>query len=98
MHAPAEGGELRTRPLRFQGDKLVLNFTTGAKGSLAVELQDLEGRPLEGFSLKDCQPLSGDAVAQTVTWKGTSLNRLAGTPVRLRFVLRDADLFSFRFQ
>jgi hypothetical protein len=34
-----------------------------------------------------------------VTWKGmTGLERLAGKPVRLRFVLKDADVFSFQFR
>lgn len=32
VHAPAEGGELLTKPLRYQGDKLVLNFVTGPQG------------------------------------------------------------------
>jgi hypothetical protein len=98
LNAPAEGGELITRPFRFQGEKLVLNFVTAAKGSVRVELQDQDGKPLEGFALTDCQPLQGDAVDQAVSWKTSSdLQKWAGKPVRLRFELKDADLFSFRF-
>jgi hypothetical protein len=64
-----------------------------------VEVQAADGKPLEGLALADCQELRGDAIEQTVTWSaGDGLHRLAGTPVRLRFVLRDADLFSFRFR
>ena len=29
---------------------------------------------------------------------GAAVGRLAGQPVRLRFALKDADLFSFRFR
>ena len=36
---------------------------------------------------------------EIVAWEGRSdLSRLAGQPVRLRFVMKDADLFSFRFR
>ena len=34
-----------------------------------------------------------------VAWEGRQdVSRLAGKPVRLRFVMKDADLFSFRFR
>jgi hypothetical protein len=32
-----------------------------------------------------------------VSWKGGSLAPLAGNPVRLRFELREADLFALQF-
>lgn len=99
IHAAHEGGEVVTNSLRFTGDKLILNCATGPKGSAAVELQNAEGQPIQGFRLQDCRELHGDDVAKAVSWKsGGSLRQLAGSPVRLRFVLRDADLYSFRFQ
>jgi hypothetical protein len=34
-----------------------------------------------------------------VSWKnGTDLNSLAGRPIRLRFVLKDADVYSMQFR
>jgi hypothetical protein len=34
----------------------------------------------------------GDQIEQTVSWKsGSDVSGLAGTPVRLRFVMKDAD-------
>ncbi len=37
--------------------------------------------------------------AKIVPWEGhRDVSRLAGQPVRLRFVMKDADLFSFRFR
>jgi len=98
VHASSEGGELLSKPLIFKGDKLILNFATAPKGSVAVELEDSAGKAIPGFSLKDCQILRGDAVTQSVTWKGGSLAKIAGTPVRVRFVLRDADVYSVRFE
>ena len=50
-------------------------------------------------TLSDCHEVFGDEIDRTVAWKdGESVKQLAGTPVRLRFVLKDADLFSFRFR
>jgi hypothetical protein len=65
---------------------------------MRVELQDAEGRPIEPFTLADCPELRGDAIEQTVAWKGgADVGSLAGKPIRLRFELKNADLFSFRF-
>ena len=50
------------------------------------------------MSLDDCDPTFGDSVDRPVVWKsGTDLSRLAGRPVRLRFVLKDADVYAYRF-
>jgi hypothetical protein len=40
--------------------------------------------------------LYGDELDAAVSWKGGELATLAGQPVRLRFVLKDADLFALR--
>jgi len=99
VHAPASGGELVTRPLTFTGETLVLNLSTSAAGGLQVEIQDANGVPLPGFHLADCPVVFGDALERRVTWRNDArVGSLAGRPVRLRFVLQDANLFSYRFQ
>jgi hypothetical protein len=99
LHTGSDGGEAITRPIRFQGQKLVVNFRTTRAGSVRVELRDASGLPLPGFALSDSRALSGDEVAATVSWaKGSDLGRLAGEPVSIRFFLEDADVFSFRFE
>ena len=100
------GGELLTRPLVFQGNNLVLNFATSAAGSIHLEIQDAEGRPLPGFALEESPLIWGDEIEHTVRWERSHsrattdepLRRIAGEPVRLRFVMKDADLFSLRFR
>ena len=97
--APMSGGELLTKPLRFRGQSLALNFSTSAAGSVRVEIQDANGQPLPGFALDDCPPIFGDTIERSVTWaKGRDVSALAGQAVRLRFVLNDADLFAFQFK
>ena len=99
VHAGYETGEMVTRPLRFKGKGLTVNFSTSAAGSIRVEIQDSGGRPAPGFALDDCPEFFGDEIARVVTWKaGPDVSGLAGQPVRLRFVMRDADLFALRFQ
>ena len=95
--APFAGGELVTKPLKFAGKRLELNFSTSAAGDIRVEIQGPDGQALPGFSLADCEEVFGDELARTVSWGDGELGKLAGRPVRLRFALRDADLFSFRF-
>ena len=98
VHAPFRGGELLTKPFAFTGSKLEINFETSAAGGLRVEIQDESGKPLPGFALAECPEAIGDEIEHVMAWSaGTDLAKLAGQTVRLRFVLRDADLYSLRF-
>ena len=99
LHAGYDGGEMITRPLTFGGKELEINFATSAAGSVRVELQDAAGKPITGFAAADCQEQIGNEIGRVIRWKGSSdVGALAGKPVRLRLVLKDADLFSFRFR
>jgi hypothetical protein len=97
VRGDARGGEFTTHPLIFTGRCLRLNYATAAGGQLQVEIQDAAGHPLAGFRLADMAPLFGDEVDGGVTWQaGSDVSALSGKPVRLRFVLHDADLYAFR--
>lgn len=99
VNAPFAGGELVTKPLTFQGKELELNVATGAAGGVRVEVQDASGKPLPGYTLADADEIIGDAIERVVTWKGKrDVSNLAGRPVRLRFVMKDADLYALRFR
>ena len=99
LHANLTGGEALTKPLIFEGRELVLNFSSSAAGDIRVEVQDVVGHPIEGFSLDDCHEVWGDDLERAVSWEGApDLSALAGQPIRLRFVIKDADLYSMRFR
>jgi hypothetical protein len=52
-----------------------------------------------GYGLDDTTELIGDEIDRVVSWKaGSDVSTLAGRPVRLRFVMKDADLYSLRFR
>ena len=99
LAAPAASGEVLTKPLTFDGGNLALNFATSGAGGVQVEVQEADGTPIEGYTLADCSEIYGDDLRFVVRWNdaGGDLRALAGRPVRLRFVLRDADLYSFQF-
>jgi hypothetical protein len=97
LHAGAEIGEVFTRPFTFDGGSLVINFATNPGGSVKVEIQDAAGKPLPGYALADCKPLAGDSIEQPVQWTGGDVTTLSGGPVRLRFVMQDADVYSLKF-
>jgi hypothetical protein len=98
VNAGYGGGEVVTLPVRFEGGRLHVNFATSAAGVVRVEFQNADGQPLPGFTAADCDEVFGDTVDRTVSFKGSAdVSRLAGTPVKLRFVLKDADLYAFRF-
>jgi hypothetical protein len=98
LNAGGKEGEWRTKPLTFMGRQLVINFSTSAAGAVRVEVQNGVGEPISGFSLADCPTLYGDAISRTVSWKGGDLAALAGRPIRLRFVMKESDLYSLRFE
>jgi hypothetical protein len=98
IRAGYQPGEMLTRPLIFAGKTLEINYATSAAGSVRVEIQDEAGKSIPGFALADCPEIIGDQIDRTVAWKsGTDVSKLAGRPVRLRFVIKDADLYSIRF-
>lgn len=99
VNAPLEGGELITKPLKFEGNELTINYATSAAGRVLVEIQDMEGQPIPGFAVTECDPIYGDHISRVVTWnKGTDLSGLRDRAIQLRFVLSDADLFALKFE
>ena len=75
----------------------MLNVSTSAVGSVRVELQGPDGAPLPGHAMADCAEIWGDEIARPVRWGERTRLPADVARVRVRFVLKDADLYSFRF-
>lgn len=98
VHAGYQPGEIVTKPITFDGSQLTVNISSSAAGGGFVEIQDADGKPISGFTLAECVELNTDDLARVVSWKsGSDVSSIAGKPVRLRFRLKDADLFAFQF-
>jgi hypothetical protein len=98
LHCGYAGGHAITKPLTFAGRELSLNFSTSAAGGVKVGFEDVDGKPVPGFGLEECVMQIGNELDRKVTWKsGSDVSTLAGKTLRLRFSMKDADIFSFQF-
>jgi len=96
LRAGNGGGTLTTRPLHFNGSQLFVNVATGNAGELRADVLDAQGAVAGKCSADACEPVRADSTIARVRWTGvTDLSRFAGMPVRFRFHLRDAALYSF---
>ncbi|MCM8789232.1 MAG: hypothetical protein NC907_05525 [Candidatus Omnitrophica bacterium] len=95
VHARDKTGYFITHPIIFDGDKLILNYSTSAAGFIKVEILDEEGKLMEPYTAE----LYGDSTDQEVVWNSqNNLTQVRGKPVRLKFTMKDADLYSIRFK
>ena len=100
MDAGPDGGTLTTKPIVFEdnGKTLVINARALKGGSIVVEILDEAGKTLPGYGKDDCYAFQHDALRHTVVWGARSdVSQLAGKPIRLRFHLQSARLYSFVF-
>jgi hypothetical protein len=95
MRAGNGGGTLTTRPVRFNGAHMFVN-AAAAGGEVRVEILDAPASEAEKFTAVHCEPVRADSTRATVRWKGVKdLSRLHGLPLRFRFHVRNAALYSF---
>jgi len=93
---PVREGVLVTRALRTDGQKLVLNASCAQGGSIDVEVTDSQEKVLKGCTRTECDTFSGDSTKAIITWKGRDQIPHSGS-LRLRFFMRNASLYSFKF-
>jgi hypothetical protein len=109
MHANAvRQGILITRPLISEGRRLAINAECGSRGSIQVEVADALDQVLPGFSRGECDTFTGNSINHIVTWRGQDLIPVQTKHSRypspenerfrkLRFFLRDAEIFAMQF-
>lgn len=98
IDANFKGGLFTTKPLRFTGSKLYLNINASAGGSAIVELLDINGNPLKGFTKEEAQPLYGNSTHMPVQWNNNpDLKKLNGQPVKIRISIKSTKLYAFQF-
>jgi hypothetical protein len=94
------GGEFTTPVLKFSGRELVINVNTSATGMVRIAILDEAGRPIDGFTADQCDLIhTTNEINRVVSWKhNRDVSTLAGKPIRIRFLVRNADLFAFQFR
>lgn len=96
LHADYEEGYLLTKPVTLKGESFLLNYSTSSIGYVKVILLDESGAEIPGFGEADAPAICGDLVDASITWKsGKRISSLQNKTVRIKFILRDADIYSF---
>lgn len=96
LSAGSERGRVETVTLDPSGSSLCVNADVG-DGELAIELVNADGTVVPGYSSEDCVPIRADSTKHVVEWRGRN-GVDAGKPVRVRFTMRNTELFSYWFE
>lgn len=98
LNAGLEGGVAITKPFKFRGKELEINYSTSAAGSVRIVILDEKNDPVPGYTLNDAQEIIGNEIKRVVSWnENEDVSRLAGKTIRLKIYLKDADLYSLKF-
>lgn len=96
LQADNEEGWFISRRESLKQPVVTINARTGPRGSVVAEILDRHNEVLPGFSREECIPFSGDAVAHELKWQTKSLPPdLMEGDKKIRFFLKDADLYSY---
>ena len=94
LESMAGAGYLTTRWVRLHDERLLLNVQA-PYGEVRVQLSDIEGQPLPGYTFDQCQPFRGDSTAWQPQWQNQAgLAEHVGTPLRIDVRLYHARLYA----
>ncbi len=94
LESMAGAGYLTTRWVRLHDDQLLLN-AQAPYGEVRVQIADIEGQPLPGYTFDRCEPFRGDSLAWQPSWQGRAgLAELSGRPIRIDVRLYHARLYA----
>ncbi len=90
LNAPYAGAVVTTKPFVFDGKGIALNFSTSARGYLYVTLT-----ADDGTTAKSCE-IFGDSCDRIIDFD-CDLSAFAGKKTVMEIKMRDADVYSVRF-
>ena len=98
IHADFNGGALLTKPFVFKGDELEMNFSTSAAGGIKTAILNNDNKAYDGFEMSESIEAIGNYINDKVRWKNKeNLSSLEGKVVKLKILLKDANLYSLKF-
>lgn len=96
MRAGRTEGALITRRELLPVPEVLINARTGPYGYVAAELLDRDDRVIPGFSRRECRVFTGDSIGHRLSWSKPAFPAsLMGSEKKIRFILRQADLYSY---
>ena len=97
LDATVREGWIETKPVFSTGAHLFINGRCREAGFIEVEIMDGWNNVWEEFSREKCETFTGDAVSHQVNWSGRGMVTEAPGAVKLRFHLRNAELYGCQF-
>jgi len=94
LDAGAKGGIVTTKPLAGLSGCLRINADASG-GRLRVEVLTAKGQVVPGYRRDECRPLQDDTLDAVIHWGKKKRLPERNEPLRLRFVMENARLFSF---
>ena len=96
LKAEEKEGWLVTKPVVITGRFLAVNVSV-REGYLEAEIVKPNGEQIPGFSRKDFDRVENEDVTyRKLTWQRKSdLKAITGKPVRVKFYLKNAEIYSF---
>ncbi len=96
LHADYNEGFVITKPVILNGDRFQLNYATSSIGYVKIVLLDENGKEIPGYGMIDAVKTQGDKIDWNIAWAGKkTIKDLKGKTVKIKFVIRDADVYSF---
>jgi hypothetical protein len=90
-------GSFATLPFRCPGGRLCLNYASVDPVTVSLQRPGYGGE-IEGFTARECEPVSGDQQDQEIRWKsGRTPADLAGRFVRIRVTGKNVIAYSAAF-
>lgn len=83
---------LVTKRFIYDGSELFINFSTSAYGHIAITLKTDDGKSISTGEI------FGDSTNRHVVFEDGSPADFAGQPVVMEIYMRDADIYSFKFE
>lgn len=95
LKAPLEHrGQVTLEPLNLAGCTAINVNADARGGAVRVEILDIDGKRVRGFSRDDCAPATGDQLRHPVTWKDRRLSDLPPGQYMLRLHLERATVYA----
>ncbi len=91
----AREGVIVTRPIRSDGEKLIVNVECKEGGYVKAEIANLSGEALSGYTWDECDTFTGDSTNHIFSWKGNTRVRQKDY-FKIHFLMRDARIYAFR--
>lgn len=98
INATSKEGCFITKPFKLTGDQLEINYSTSAGGYVNIEILDANNNPIQKFSKDSSDEIIGDEISRIVTWEeSTDLSSIKNKTIKLRITMKEADLYSLKF-